>query len=57
MIDGSLKHEKTEGSIHKVAAKILGIESCNGWTYWHYQYGNSLRPIDKLRDKLRPSSN
>ena len=55
MIDGSLKHEKTEGSIHKVAAKILGTESCNGWTYWHYQSGNILKPIDKLRDKLRPS--
>ncbi len=56
MIDGSLKHQKTEGSIHKVAAKILGAESCNGWTYWHYQSGNSLKPIDKLREKLRPDS-
>ena len=56
MVDGSLKHEKTEGSIHKVAAKILGAESCNGWTYWHYQSGNSLKPIDKLRDKLRPET-
>jgi len=55
MIDGSLKHEKTEGSIHKVAAKILGAESCNGWTYWHYQSGKTLKPIDKLRDKLRPN--
>tara|TARA_Y100001970_G_C13604120_1_gene541636 strand:- start:3 stop:260 length:258 start_codon:yes stop_codon:yes gene_type:complete len=56
MIDGSLKHQKTEGSIHKVAAKILGAESCNGWTYWHYQSGNSLKPIDELRNKLRPAS-
>ena len=56
MIDGSLKHQKTEGSIHKVAAKILGAESCNGWTYWYYQSGNTLKPIDKLRDKLRPGS-
>ena len=56
MIDGSLKHQKTEGSIHKIAAKILGTESCNGWTYWYYQSGNSLKPIDKLRDKLRPES-
>ena len=29
MIDGSIKH-KEKGSIHKVAAKILGAESCNG---------------------------
>ena len=53
MIDGSLKYHKTEGSIHKVAAKILGTESCNGWTYWHYQSGSNLKPIDELRNKLR----
>ncbi len=56
MVDGSLKCQKAEGSIHKVAAKIIGAESCNGWTYWHYISGNDLRPIDNLREKLRPSS-
>ena len=56
MVDGSLKHQKTEGSIHKVAAKILGAESCNGWTYWHYESGKNLKPIDVLRNKLRPNS-
>ncbi len=56
MIDGSLKCQKAEGSIHKVAAKIIGAESCNGWTYWHYQSGKNLKPIDKLREKLRPAS-
>jgi len=55
MADGSIKHQKSEGSIHKVAAKILGAESCNGWTFWHYQSGNSLKPIDELRQRLRPS--
>ena len=50
------KHQKTEGSIHKVAAKILGAESCNGWTYWHYESGKNLIPIDVLRNKLRPNS-
>ncbi len=55
MADGSIKYQKSEGSIHKVAAKILGAESCNGWTYWHYQSGNSLKPIDELRQRLRPS--
>ena len=54
MIDGSIKHKHSEGSIHKVAAKILGSESCNGWTYWHYQSGSSLKPIDELRQRLRP---
>ena len=56
MVDGSLKCQKAEGSIHKVAAKIIGAESCNGWTYWHYVSGNDLKPIDNLREKLRPSS-
>ena len=52
MADGSIKHEKTEGSIHKVAATILGAESCNGWTYWHYNKNGSILPIDDLRQRL-----
>ena len=56
MIDGSIKYQKSEGSIHKVAAKILGAESCNGWTYWYYQSGNSLKSIDELRQRLRPNN-
>ena len=55
MVDGSIKYQQSEGSIHKVAAKILGAESCNGWTYWHYQSGNILKPIDELRQRLRPN--
>ena len=56
MVDGSLKCKETEGSIHKVAAKIIGAESCNGWTYWHYQSGSTLKPIDELRERLRPNT-
>jgi modification methylase len=52
MADGSIKYQKTEGSIHKVAAKILGAESCNGWTYWHYNINGSIFPIDNLRQRL-----
>ena len=52
MVDGSIKHQKAEGSIHKVAAKILGAESCNGWTYWHYNLDGTLVPIDNLRQRL-----
>ena len=55
-VDGTIKYKQNEGSIHKVAAKILGSESCNGWTYWHYQSGKILRPIDDLRQRLRPRS-
>ena len=52
MVDGSIKHAQTEGSIHKVAATILGAESCNGWTYWHCELGNTFVPIDNLRQKF-----
>ncbi len=50
MADGSIKHDSgEEGSIHKVAAKILGTDSCNGWTYWHCNIKGSIKPIDNLR--------
>ena len=52
MADGSIKHDQTEGSIHKVAAKIIGTESCNGWTYWHFNLNGSNVPIDHLRQRL-----
>ena len=52
MVDGSIKHDTTEGSIHKVAAKILGTESCNGWTYWYCNINGSIKPIDNLRKKF-----
>ena len=52
MADGSIKYQGDAGSIHKVAAKIIGAESCNGWTYWHYNMGGSIVPIDNLRQRL-----
>ena len=52
MADGSIKYQNSEGSIHKVAAKIIGAESCNGWTYWHYNNNGSILPIDDLRQRF-----
>ena len=52
MADGSIRHAQAEGSIHKVAAIILGTESCNGWTYWHYNLNGLAVPIDQLRQRL-----
>ncbi len=52
MADGSIKCRASEGSIHKVAAKILGMESCNGWTYWHCNINGTIKPIDNLRQKF-----
>ena len=52
MVDGSIKYNNSEGSIHKVAAKIIGAESCNGWTYWHCNMDGNIVPIDNLRQRL-----
>jgi len=52
MVDGSIKHKVSSGSIHKVAAKIMGTESYNGWTYWYCNVGGSIVPIDNLRQKF-----
>ena len=57
MVDGSIKYKKIEGSIHKIAAKIIGAESCNGWTYWHCKIGDSVVLIDDLRQRLISKSN
>ena len=52
MADGSIKYKNSEGSIHKIAAKIIGAESCNGWTYWYYDVNGSTVLIDSLRQKF-----
>jgi len=52
MVDGSIKYKESEGSIHKVAAKIMGAESYNGWTYWHCDVNGSTVVIDSLRQKF-----
>ncbi len=54
MADGSIKYKNSEGSIHKIAAGIMGTESYNGWTYWHYNLDGATVPIDRLRQKLIP---
>jgi len=52
MVDGSIKHKESAGSIHKVAAEIMGTESYNGWTYWYCNVGGSMVPIDNLRQRF-----
>lgn len=52
--DGTLKSEKTEGSIHQVGAAEQNAPACNGWTYWYYEnQEKELVCIDELRDILR----
>ncbi len=48
--DGSLASEcGATGSIHKLGATLQGAPACNGWTFWHYEGADGLRPIDALR--------
>ena len=51
-VDGSIKYKGSEGSIHKVAAKIMGAPSYNGWTYWHCDINGSIVAIDTLRQRF-----
>ena len=53
--DGSLVTENVKGSIHQVGAKIQGLPSCNGWTFWCFEdrRNKELEPIDTLRQKLK----
>ena len=55
--DGSLiamnRIESMQGSIHKVGAAVQGAPSCNGWTFWHYKDGKTVKPIDALREQVR----
>ena len=50
--DGSIMHKENKGSIHKIAAKIMGTESFNGWTYWYCNVNGSIVPIDNLRQRF-----
>jgi modification methylase len=47
--DASLDVAGATGSIHKLGATVQGAPSCNGWTFWHYDDGGTLKPIDALR--------
>lgn len=51
--DGTLAANGEAGSIHRLGAKVQGFDACNGWTFWHYDDGQSLKPIDDLRAVIR----
>ncbi|WP_207477949.1 site-specific DNA-methyltransferase [Arenibaculum pallidiluteum] len=54
--DGTLISENAlgahAGSIHQVGAAVQGLPACNGWTFWHFEEGSELAPIDLLRQRL-----
>ncbi|MCF3640132.1 site-specific DNA-methyltransferase [Rhizobium sp. TRM95111] len=51
--DGTLACGGDAGSIHRLGAKVQGLDACNGWTFWHYDDGQTLKPIDALRAVIR----
>ncbi|WP_137156490.1 site-specific DNA-methyltransferase [Rhizobium sp. FKL33] len=51
--DGTLASGGEAGSIHRLGAKVQGLDACNGWTFWHFEEGSTLRPIDDLRAVVR----
>ena len=51
--DGTLAANGEAGSIHRLGAKVQGLDACNGWTFWHFSEGDKLRPIDDLRSIIR----
>src|SRR5690606_21839300 len=51
--DGTLAAGGEAGSIHRLGAKVQGLDACNGWTFWHFDDGRSLKPIDDLRTVIR----
>ena len=59
-VDGSLKTAELSGSanvlsgsIHSLAAQLLGRQSCNGWTFWYTRKNRQTILIDQLRREAR----
>ncbi len=52
-IDGSLEHAGETASIHRMGAKVQGLDACNGWTFWHTIEGKKLVQIDEIRKTYR----
>ncbi|MFC5584051.1 site-specific DNA-methyltransferase [Nitratireductor kimnyeongensis] len=51
--DGTIAIGNEAGSIHRIGARVQGLEACNGWTFWHFEEEGSLKPIDSLRQIMR----
>lgn len=47
--DGSLDCKGQVGSIHGLGKDLQGAPSCNGWSFWHYEKGDEIVPIDAAR--------
>jgi modification methylase len=55
-LQGPKKSSSLQGSIHKMGAEAQKAPSCNGWTFWHVETDQGLKPIDTFREQLRQQS-
>ena len=53
--DGTIAVGQEAGSIHRLGARVQGLDACNGWTFWHFDEEGALKPIDELRRIARQS--
>ena len=53
--DGRVQAGDLVGTIHTVGARLKGVPSCNGWTLWYFEDGQTgeRRPLDILRRRVR----
>ncbi|RST87874.1 site-specific DNA-methyltransferase [Aquibium carbonis] len=51
--DGTIAIGSEAGSIHRMGARVQGLDACNGWTFWHFEEAGTLKPIDDLRSQVR----
>ncbi|WP_144865669.1 site-specific DNA-methyltransferase [Mesorhizobium sp. J18] len=51
--DGTIAVGQEAGSIHRLGARVQGLDACNGWTFWHFEEEGALKPIDELRRVAR----
>lgn len=51
--DGTVAIGSEAGSIHRMGARVQGLDACNGWTFWHFEEAGALKPIDDLRGLVR----
>lgn len=55
LADGQVQVGDLVGTIHKVAARLKEVPSCNGWTLWYYESEQTGErcPLDTLRRQVQ----
>jgi site-specific DNA-methyltransferase (adenine-specific) len=54
LVNGHLDLDGVSGSIHQIAALLLGHQPANGWERWYFQDEHGqIRSIDELREAWR----